>query len=82
MIPTIGRIVHFHPIVAREEPDPDASPLPLITYAAIVTDVRGTSEAPEVHLQIFPPGCESWHCSYATYSEEPTAGCWNWPPRV
>jgi hypothetical protein len=42
MKPTIGRIVHYHPVVAYgpdATPEEMAKPLPLLTHAAIVVDI-------------------------------------------
>ena len=79
MKPTIGRIVHFHPAV---NPASGADHLPLLTYAAIVTDVVDVGDAREPHLLVMPPGQEPWHCTHARYSEVPAPGCWTWPPRA
>jgi len=79
MTPTIGRIVHFHPQVASVDVDPDTSPLPVLTYAAIVV---GVSDGGEIVLLVLPPLAEPWHCTYAKFSETPESGCWTWPPRA
>lgn len=66
MKPTIGRIVHFH---SRS-----------FTHAAIVTAVYDDGVC---DLTVFVPGVRKIvPLTGVTYSEEPTNGCWSWPPRV
>ncbi len=87
MPPTIGRIVHYHPVVCRDASDPDTSPLPLITYAALVVGAHADG-API--LRVFPADGDAYivDCALNGYSvngvartDEPTMGCWNWLPR-
>jgi len=87
MKPTIGRIVHYHPCVCRDASDPDTSPIPLVTYAALVVDVHrdGTPI-----LRVFPDagdsyivdcGINGYNVDGVTRTDEPAMGHWNWPPR-
>jgi len=87
MKPTIGRIVHYHPRVARNASDPSTEPLPLITYAALVVGIAKDG-APV--LCVFPDVGDSYivDCGRGGYSvdgivgtTDPVMGCWNWPPR-
>jgi hypothetical protein len=88
MKPTIGRIVHYHPPVARSEGSSEADdPLPLLTYAALVVDDR-CGDWPV--LQVFPPHGMNYlvdcapgghHPGGVERTDAPTMGCWNWPPR-
>ncbi|AHB79534.1 hypothetical protein PBI_VALIDUS_3 [Mycobacterium phage Validus] len=69
MTPTVGRIVHYH-----RPGRLGAAPL-----AAIVTAADGTDR---VSLVAFDPVNRLQHfISAVEYAENPTPGCWNWPPR-
>lgn len=68
--PTVGRIVHYQPYPSFNNPDP-------APQAAMVTAALGS----RVSLAVFAPGQIVSHPT-AEYSEEPTMGCWNWPPRA
>jgi hypothetical protein len=100
MKPTIGRIVHFHPELAYEvsgNPTPEeiavtSKPLPLITHAAIITNVHEVDGVAWPVLRIlgdypgedFPIDCRPGRYAHdgVREAEVPTMGCWNWPPRV
>lgn len=96
MKPTIGRIVHYQQVCAYAHDAPAeelAKPLPLLTRAALVVDVRtvdgvecpvlrvfaGADGGPDFIVDCAPGGYER---EGVKYSEEPVMGCWNWPPRV
>lgn len=82
MKPTIGRIVHYHPHVANDasaSPEELAKPLPIYTYAAIVTAVNSDGQPT---LQVFCPDHGDYQCGDAKFSEAPAMGCWTWPPRA
>ena len=65
--PTVGRTVHF---LATSG---DVGP-----YAAIVTAVN-----PDDTVELVTFGRNSVYFNHAvSFSEEPAAGCWSWPPRV
>ena len=70
---TVGRTVHYHSYHAA----PGAAPS--TPKAAIVTGVAQDGE--RVHLVVLEKsGMVFKH--HISYSEEPAAGCWSWPPRV
>ncbi|AOZ61336.1 hypothetical protein SEA_TINIBUG_4 [Mycobacterium Phage TiniBug] len=69
MTPTVGRIVHYHrPGLLG------AAPL-----AAIVTAADGTDRVSLVAFE--PNACRQHWVSGVQFAENPTPGCWNWPPR-
>ena len=72
MKPTVGRIVHYYPHPANEQGD---GPL-----AAIITGLTGSEHI--VHLRVFSVAGDSFPAFAAPMAEEPTAGCWTWPPRA
>lgn len=77
--PTVGRIVHYYskPTGRRlDEP-----------RAAMITRVVGDDG--RVLLHVYPVhlgGDDAPHLAGPTdevpYSEQPSAGCWSWPPRI
>jgi hypothetical protein len=72
--PTVGRIVHFYPMVIRMDdklPDPQA---------AIVTYVHNVANVNAVALEVFGYPEKVIHRG-VPYSPKPKAGCWSWPPR-
>lgn len=81
MNPSVSRIVHFH--FALEVPVPDTESetviVPSAPQAAIVTEVVGETD---VHLHIFPPNQMPYPMYSVPFSEEPSPGCWSWPPLV
>ena len=68
--PTVGRIVHYQ---AYGTPGGEFKS---VTLAAIVTDVYVDNEVMVCVLN--PSGI---FFNKVKFSAEPTAGCWNWPPR-
>lgn len=70
MKPTVGRIVHYQPM---GQPDDRAR-------AAIITCVHSNGS---VALRVFHPVANNMDVTLDMVREaaEPTAGCWNWPPR-
>ncbi len=77
--PTIGRIVHYHPIDERSRP-----------MAALVVDVV-PSEGPDadfeenaaaVYLEIHGPSCVTYPGSPIRFNPNGAPGTWRWPPRV
>lgn len=94
MKPTVGRIVHYHPVVAYgpdATPEEMAKPLPLLTCAAIVADIHEVDgvEYPVLRI-LMPHPSEDFMVDCAPgnkhdgvhFAEAPTMGCWNWPPRA
>lgn len=68
MNPSVGRIVHYYrPTLDRTLPPP---------RAAIITQVEEHS----VMLELFGPGDDRFASAF--YAEQPTPGCWSWPPRA
>ena len=86
MKPTIGRIVHYHPCVARNASDPDTTPIPIVTYAALVVDVHRDG-APILRVfttfdsYIVDCGLNGYSVDGITETMTPVMGHWNWPPR-
>lgn len=86
MKPTIGRIVHYHPCVARDASDPSTDPIPLITYAALVVGIS-TDGAPILKVEaiddsyIVDCGRNGYSIDGITETSAPMMGHWNWPPR-
>lgn len=96
MKPTIGRIVHYQQEQAYEVgPDTDVEslpPLPLLTRAAIVTEVKvidgvifpvlrvmaGPHPSSDFVVDCSPDGYKR---DGVPFSDTPKMGCWNWPPR-
>jgi hypothetical protein len=94
MKPTIGRIVHYQQVCAYgpgTPPEELAKPLPLITRAAIVVNIReingirwpvlrvlGDYQSNDFTVDCAPGGYER---DGVQFSETPKMGCWNWPPR-
>ena len=72
MIPTIGRTVHYH---SFGTPGGEYLPEP---RAAIITEVI---EEDLVSLAVLNPTGIHFN-EGVTYSKEPKAGSWSWPPRV
>ncbi|MEV2222704.1 hypothetical protein AB0E01_22830 [Nocardia vinacea] len=70
-IPTIGRMVHYQTLGTR-----GGEYLPAPT-AAIVTGVE-PGNAADLFV-IYPNGTS--HKQMVPWSDEPTPGHWNWPPR-
>lgn len=65
--PSVGRIVHFTPDSKH-----------FVSLASIITSVN--EEAGTVTLASF--GSHSLYFNQGVrFSEEPTVGCWSWPPR-
>jgi len=80
MIPTVGRIVHYHPWVHQAPP---VQPL-----AALITHVEALAEHPtadeegwKVSLRIFYGRLDQW-MEDVPFSREPNAGHWAWPPKA
>ena len=94
--PTIGRIVHYQQVCARDPetlPEVAVKPLPLITRAAMIVDVRVCDGEEFPVLLVFPKhdGQDDFivDCAPGGYERDgvreaavPTMGCWNWPPRI
>lgn len=80
MQPTIGRIVHYQSYgTAKGEYLPEPR-------AAIITEVHDATEGDpfgpiSVSLCILNPTGLFFNTSVC-YADEPTPGCWNWPPRT
>jgi hypothetical protein len=74
MIPTIGRIVHYH---SYGTPGGEYKPLP---RAAVVTEISDTDET-KVGLCVFNPTGLFFNRE-VPFSETPKPGHWNWPPRL
>ncbi len=75
--PTIGRIVHYQ---TYGTPGGEHAPE---TVAAIITKVIGPShmDGDYVDLCVFYPNGWSNKAGIKR-ADQPTPGCWNWPPRV
>lgn len=80
MIPTVGRIVHYHPWVHEA---PVKRPL-----AALITQVEPLAAHPtadeegwKVSLRIFSTATDRW-MEDALFSSEPKPGHWSWPPKA
>lgn len=69
--PSIGRVVHYQ---AYGTPGGEFQSKP---RAAIITDVH---ESDEVTVCVLNPS--GLFFNRVKFSEEPKAGCWNWPPFV
>jgi hypothetical protein len=78
--PSVGRVVHFQ---TYGTPGGEHLSEPI---AAIITAVHDSDPAPEHGVPyvdlfaIYPNGTS--HKPNIRYADEPTPGCWNWPPRV
>lgn len=94
--PSIGRIVHYQQVCAYDHEAPPevlAQPIPLLTRAALVVDLHdvdgttypvlrvfaGLDGGPDFIVDCAPGGYQR---DGIPFSETPTMGCWNWPPRV
>lgn len=75
--PSIGRIVHYQ---SYGTPGGEYLPEP---RAAIITAVGGPEHtgADYVDLCVINPTGLFFNRG-VRYAEEPTPGCWNWPPRA
>lgn len=71
MKPTIGRIVHYYPLDHQDGQEP---------FAAIITRLTGSEGI--VFLYVMPPTSEPFTAIGSARSDDPTPGCWTWPPRV
>lgn len=71
MKPTIGRVVHYYPTDHQDGQEP---------FAAIVSATTGNAPG-ETTLRVLPPAGDLF-VAMARHSDEPTPGCWTWPPRV
>lgn len=69
--PSVGRIVHYQ---AYGTPGGEFKSVP---RAACITEVFSDEE-----VMVFVMNPSGLFFNRVKYSEEPTAGCWNWPPRV
>lgn len=94
MIPSIGRIVHFHNEVAVD-PNKKDSKTEIRTFPAIIIEVKNDTALVKngddietiptlmVGLQLFGTYCNAMSLSfYFPYSETPKAGHWSWPPKI
>lgn len=70
--PTVGRIVHY-----QSYGTPGGTPYASLPRAAIVAEIHSDEEVTVCVLN--PSGL---HFNRAKYSEQPTPGHWNWPPRT
>ena len=79
MEPSIGRIVHYQ---SYGTPNGEYLPEP---RAAIITKVNKAGDDSYglglVGLVVMNPTGMFFN-ENVPYAEEPTPGCWNWPPRV
>lgn len=73
MSPTVGRIVHYQ---SYGTPKGEFVPQP---RAAVVAEVHADEECSVVVLN--PSGLFFNKAKHAP-NDEPTPGCWNWPPRA
>lgn len=80
MKPSVGRVVHYQ---SYGTPNGEYLPEPRAAIITEVDDSFGTDERPEtrVGLCILNPTGQFFNTN-VRYAEEPTPGCWNWPPRV
>lgn len=77
MIPSVGRIVHYH------RAGYDGPLAALITYVAFVGGDTSTEVSYAVHLEVHHPSEGPWLKNYPVpFAAEPTTDHWNWPPRV
>jgi hypothetical protein len=83
MLPSVGRVVHFHPRVPR-----DTKPGP--PQAAIIVDIDpkeglGAGSADEnsvgVYLCVLTRSCATWPGTVVRYHPDGAPGTWRWPPR-
>ncbi|AHH20837.1 putative bacteriophage protein [Nocardia nova SH22a] len=77
-IPTIGRNVHFQTYGTP------GGEFPSQTCAAIITHVYPDDEPDKgdmVDLKVIYRNGDSYK-TFVNRADEPTPGCWNWPPRV
>jgi hypothetical protein len=78
--PSVGRIVHFHPL--------EADGLPVGPLAAIVTAVEPMpyladmrpDHAGSISATVFWPSSMASPNPFIPYSETPKPGHWSWPP--
>ena len=73
MQPSVGRVVHYQ---SYGTPKGEYLPEP---RAAIITQVHPGDDT--VGLCILNPTGQFFNTSVC-YADEPTPGCWNWPPRA
>ncbi|MHD0300118.1 hypothetical protein RCF19_29865 [Rhodococcus qingshengii] len=73
MQPSVGRVVHYQ---SYGTPKGEYLPEP---RAAIITQVHPDDDT--VGLCILNPTGQFFNTSVC-YADEPTPGCWNWPPRA
>lgn len=71
--PSVGRIVHYQ---AYGSPKGEHKSLP---RAAVVTEVDADGQT--VGLCVLNPTGQYFN-QHTRYAEQPTPGCWNWPPKV
>lgn len=76
MKPSVGRIVHYTP---RYPDDKPGGPWAALIVFVAAEEVDGM---PLVNLTGFDPHGDKFAPRAVKYSEEPTPGCWSWPPRV
>ena len=69
-LPTVGRMVHYHPLALRWDGELKA---PL---AAVITAIHPNAVA----LEVFGGDERQVHRG-VPFSATPKAGCWSWPPR-
>lgn len=82
--PSVGRIVHYHPLVTPQYKTPPGP------YAAIVTAVepRVGEHAPlpehkeSIAATVLLPSGTPMSYPLIPYSEHPKPGHWSWPPRA
>ena len=73
-VPTVGRSVHYWPVAAmlQENPQP---------WHAVIIQIE--SAPGECQLAVFPPMPGLLiERRLARFAEEPTGGCWTWPEHV
>lgn len=72
--PSVGRVVHYQ---AYGTPGGEYKSVPRAAIVTIVNNAEGT----DVGLCILNPTGQFFNVS-VKYAEEPTPGCWNYPPYV
>lgn len=72
MVPSVGRIVHFHEFPGKEP------------EAAIITRVSGSGPHAQCDLSVFRPGCMSVVCLFEVVQGDVNTPYRHWrqPPRV
>lgn len=81
MKPTIGRTVHFRTYGTPGGEHPPQTIAAIITGVHLVQRDDETTSTYEVDLFAMYPNGTS-HKSGIRFAEEPTPGCWSWPPQV